>query len=437
MSALTKWVRGESRKGLVTNLLPELDSTGNFTGFYQQLSGLGPEEWDATFEENVRNAYHSNGVVWACVHARMMPFSEVRFALQELADGNPGKLRGDASLRLLEDPWPNGKTGDLLARMELDVSMSGNFFATTAGDGTRLRRLRPDWVKILTGIRGVSDGSPYDIESEVLGYMYTPPGQPMTWLSPARVAHYAPYPDPLAQWRGMSWITPLVREIRADHHATTHKLKWFENGAALNAVIRYDPSVKPEQLRDLIKLFKETHRGPDKAYEVLHIGGGSDVSVLGTELKTDFRAIQGAGETRIAAAAGVGAIIARFSEGLAGSSLNQGNYAAAKRQVADMTLRPLWRSAAGSLEKFTAPTDAERLWYDTRDVEFLKEDRKDAAEIRQTTATTMKTLIDAGYTPESVVLAIESDDFTRLEHSGLYSVQLQSPGSDTPRVEGS
>jgi hypothetical protein len=30
------------------------------------------------------------------------------------------------------------------------------------------------------------------------------------------VAHWSPIPDPLANFRGMSWLTPVLREIDAD-----------------------------------------------------------------------------------------------------------------------------------------------------------------------------------------------------------------------------
>lgn len=292
--------------------------------------------------------------------------------------------------------------------------------------------MRPDWVTVISGVRGDSGGTAWDLDAEVLGYIYQPkPGRHVdpVLLTPDRVVHYAPIPDPEAQWRGMSWLTPLVREIQADSHATNHKLKFFENGATLGTVISYDPTLSPEQFQTYVKMFKDLHVGTDNAYKALHIGGGATPTVNGADLKQlDFKATQGAGETRIAAAAGVGAIIARFSEGLAGSSLNAGNYSAAKRQFADMTLRPLWRQAAGALSKLVTVGANERLWYDVRDVEFLKEDRKDAADIQSTTATTMKTLLDAGYTPDSVTVAVETGDLSDSNIRVFTQYSFKRPG---------
>jgi hypothetical protein len=99
-------------------------------------------------------------------------------------------------------------------------------------------------------------------------------------------------------------------------------------------------------------------------------------------------------------------------------------------------MHPLWQNVTGSFEPLlNRPTGGDtRLWYDATDVPFLREDEKDAAEIQGKRAQTIRSLVDAGYTPESVIDAVEADDFRLLVHSGLYSVQLQPPGSGQPPV---
>ena len=434
MASLLDRVQGQ-RKAFDINAF-----ANNYTDVvWRPFSGVsaGEELVENDFDAYVTGLYKANGIVSACIGARMLPFSEVRFQFQQLVNGRPGRLFGTEELALLERPWANATTGDLLARMEQDASLAGNSYQTVI-DG-RIRRLRPDWVKIISGVRGDPSASSYDIGAEILGYIYHPTAtvggtarpEPVL-ISPDRMAHYAPMPDPLAQWRGMSWLTPIVRDVQSDTHATKHKLAYFENGTALNVVIKYDASVSSADLPKYQALFDASYKGSAKAYKTLHLGGGADASVLGADLKSiDFKAVQGAGETRIAAAAGVGAIIARLSEGMQGSSLNSGNYGAAKRQFGDMTIRPLWRSAAGALASIIDVPSGARLWYDARDVEFLKEDRKDAAEILQMAAATIRALVDAGFSPDAVIDAVEADDLSRLtgQHGGLYSVQLQEPGS--------
>jgi hypothetical protein len=125
-------------------------------------------------------------------------------------------------------------------------------------------------------------------------------------------------------------------------------------------------------------------------------------------------------------------VIVGLKESLAGSSLNQGNYAAARRSFADGTMRPLYRSAAAALETIVKPPGRDsKLWYDDSQVAFFREDRGDAATIQSTQAQTIKAYIDAGFEPASVIAAVEAEDRSLLVHSGLYSVQLQAPGAGT------
>lgn len=406
------------------------------------------ERIENDFEGYIEGAYKRDGIVFACILTRQLVFSQARFQWARFTSGQAGPLFGTPDLALLERPWTNATTADLLARMEVDLSLAGNFYATTADDAGRLGRaatgtgrrvshLRPDWVTIVIGSRS---GDPRAADARCVGYLYEPPptgqgsrSEPVL-LTPGEVCHYRSVTvDPSASWRGMSWLTPVLREVSADRAATTHKLKFFENGASLGTVVSLDKDVGVDAFKEFVTLFKESHRGTDNAYETLFLGGGADVTVVGADLKQlDFKATQGATETRIAAASGVGAIVAQFSEGMQGSSLNAGNYGAARRRAADILFRSLWGSAAGSLETLVTPPQGAVLWPDLRDVSFLQEDETDAADIRQTDATTIRALIDAGYKPDAAVAFVRSGgDYAALvgQHTGLFSVQLQPPGT--------
>jgi phage portal protein BeeE len=383
------------------------------------------------FEGYVEGIYKRNGAVAALMFVRQMVFSEARFQWRQMRSGRPGELFGNADLALLEHPWPNATTGDLLTRMIADADLAGNCYLTVVNG--RIRRLRPDWVTIISGSRLEPDLFGAALDAELLGYIYSPrtPGTDQgTILTPDKVAHFAPYPDPLMNWRGMSWLTPVLREIGADLAATEHKAKFFENGATPQVVMSLDASVKPDDFKRFVAAMDQGHKGVENAYKTLYVGGGASANVVGADLKQiDFKATQGAGESRLAAAAGVPSVIVGFSEGLQGSSLNAGNYASSRRRMADGTLRPLWRNAAGSLAALIPNPAGAELWYDDRDIAFLREDRKDAAEIEQMRAQTIRNLLDAGWEPDAVIAAIQAEDLGLLtgNHSGLFSVQLQPP----------
>jgi phage portal protein BeeE len=320
--------------------------------------------------------------------------------------------------------------------MLIDADIAGNAYWVRIGN--ELVRLRPDWTDIILAPRvGVASGKRRQIGYSKVGYVYYEGGRqaesqerPPAIFLPDQVVHFAPIPDPLGNYRGMSWITPVIREIQADQQAVRHKQAFWDNAATPNLAV----SLKledPELFDRFVETMERQHTGAANAYKTLYTAAGADVSVIGKDMaQTDFSNVVGKGETRIALLSGIHPVVAGLSEGMQGSSLNAGNYAAAKRATADKTFRPLWRNAAGSLQLlFPAPPGA-RLWYDTRDVAFLRDDASDLAGIQFSEAQTIRQLVDAGYTPVSVVSAVLANDWSVLSHSGLYSVQLQPPGNN-------
>lgn len=409
----------------------------------------GTESGADDFESYVSGLFKANGPIFATVGARARVFSQARFQMQQMRSGRPSDLFDHENLRILETPWANGSTAGLLSMMEVDASLAGNFFATTVDEqgriGRRARgvrwivRLRPDWCTLI--IKAPS-GNPWFPDARVVGLRYTTPtsGAGMTagattdlLLTRSEFIHYAPVPDPAARWRGMSWITPIVREAAADAAYTRHKLAFLQNGATPNLVVKMDADTDEDEFLAFVQQFRDDYEGASNAYKTLFLGGGADVVPLSVDFKQlDMKAGQGAIETRIAMAGGVHPVIAGFSEGLQGSSLNDGNFRAARRLFVDSTIRDLWAKACPPLEGFAAPPrDGTRLWYDARDIPFLREDAKDEAETFQMQATAARNLVDGGWKPDAAVRAAKVSDIALLvgQHTGRLSVQLHDPNA--------
>jgi phage portal protein BeeE len=415
-----------------------------YSGVPGGYSGARTERMETNFTGMVEGAYKRNGVVFACERARLSVFSEGRFQFQQLRNGRPGDMFGNQDLGLLERPWPNGTTQDLMTRLLQDADLAGNAFWTVRSGN--LRRMRPDWVTIVMGSVEDPDILPDDLDAELLGYGYWPggalSGKDPIFLLPDEVAHFAPTPDPLAHYRGMSWISPIVRELEADSAASLHKLAFFQNGATLQTVVSFK-DMKEETFERFMKKMNNAHQGAQNAYKTLYLGGGADVTTVGADMRQlDFKVTQGAGETRIAAAAGVHPVIVGLSEGLQGSSLNAGNFGAARRQFAEGTLSTLWRNVAGSLATLVPAPPGSQLVVDTRDIPFLREDQRDAAAIQQQYGSTIVSLATGGFTRKSAIAAVVAQDMTLLEEDPNWvSVQLQQsavtpPPTPTPAVNG-
>jgi phage portal protein BeeE len=407
------------------------------SGFLRTTMGtLDEEQIGSTLSGLVKGS----GPVWALTLARMQVFSQARFQWTRFERGEPGDLFGSPELGVLERPWPGGTTADLLARMELDVTSAGNAYirrirSVRAGRVTtdRLVRLRPDWVAIILGSQEDAEHPAEAADVELLGYAYMPrgdQGERMVLLAPDEVCHYAPYPDPDAVLVGMSWITPVIRDVLGDNLQVDHKRAFLRNAATPNAVIKFDATVTMEQVKEFKELFEAEHRGAANAWKTLFLGGGADLATVGKDFRElDFAITQGKAESRIASAAGVPPSWVGFSEGLQGSALNAGNFTSARRRFGDGTLQHLWSNAATSLETILRPPDPlVHLWFATRGMPFLAMDASDRAEVQAREASTIVQLVRDGFTPESAIAAVQNMDWSRLVHQGLLSVQLQPPG---------
>lgn len=418
------------------------------------MPGVKAEPIYDDFQGLVQAAYKANGVIFAIELARMLGFSSVRFAFQRYNQGKPSELFGTPDLQLLEKPWPGGTTQELLKRVILDADLGGNAYWTQPPGEKQLVRLRPDWCYILAGKRHVPsltldpNGRPLPglLWWDKVGVVYIDGGwdsgeEPVLVETPD-LMHFAPTPDPTARFRGMSWLSPVIRQIQGDQMMERHKLRFFENAATPNLVVKHDAHATEEGVKRFAKMMDEQYGGSWNAYKTMHLYPGADATVVGANMEqVQFHAVQGHGETRLAAAGRVPPIVVGLSEGLEAATYS--NYGQARRAFADMLLHPLWGDAAGSFGTLMDPaiqrmpqSQGVRLWYDPRDVPLLREDGKQAAEIQQIQAATIRNLVDGGYTPDSAKRAVLSGDFSLLEHTGMFSVQLQPPGAQQNPPQG-
>jgi hypothetical protein len=419
------------------------------------------EKIEEDFLSYVKDGMGANAVVWSLVLMRMTFFSQMEFQWQNLKKRT---LFGDQGLMVLENPWPNGSTAEMLARMEQDVSCAGNAFVyrPAPADSSRetelleakfaldlevwdcrnctrsrsglcktharaeqvlptnvtapnLQRLRPDWVEIVT------DGE------QLLGYAYTPGGEKSKgpgrtkYMTPDEVAHWSPMPDPLGMFRGMSWITPVVREVLADKKMTQHKERFFDNAATPNLLIKNTKLLDEDSRNRLFRQLEQRHEGSINAYRTLVLEGGADATIIGATMQQmSFDAIQAAGENRVASAAGVPGIVAGFKEGLQAATYS--NYAQAKRHYVDGTLTFNWGSVCTALQTLVEPVpNNSRLWYDTSRIPALKEDRQAQAQIIELQAKSMSLMVLAGYEPSDVEVYVTTGERPDggVRHTGL------------------
>lgn len=372
---------------------------------------------------------------------RALVVSQARFTFRSLRSSDSRRVFGTRALELLEQPWPGATTGELISRIEWHAGLAGNAYIyrrQAVGEKPQLRVLRPDWVGILYGSQmEPKNFTGHALDSKVIGYVYQEGGiradndNQLHILLPEDVAHWAPIPNPESPGIGESWLTAGLREIMGDRAATDHKLMFFKNAATPNLVVKGVPAATEDEFHHTVDMIEKAYAGVANAYKTMYLVPGADVDVVGSDFASmEFTQLLGRGETRISVLSRVPAALLGISEGLQGSTLNQGNFGMARRMFADTWVYPMLQDMCAALSKLVdVPQDSE-LWYDTRDIPLLREDALDAAEIQSVIAATISSYISAGFTPESATAATVAQDPKLLVHTGLVSVQLWEPGAD-------
>jgi len=414
------------------------------------LAGSDPNIADSSFESMIRKVHESNGPVSSAVTARMLLMSELDFAFQAPEPGSP-YVRSSA-LDLLRFP-ANMTSSEFLKRLEQDASYAGNaYVARRAGSG-EVFRLEPSRVIFKFGSNSEPTWNaagdmllPFDAKVIGLGYNQADGPGPLQArnvesFAVGEFAHWKPEPDPIHWWRGASWITSLLKDVVAlDGQISDHQSKFFKNAATPNLVFMMDPRLDAEAVREYRDIIDGSHAGVRNHFRNMFLGGGTDVKVVGQDFdKLSLKDLQGGLETRISMRSRVPAVILGAREGLSGSSLNTGNYSAARRLFADGWFSPSVKSLCQSLESLVPPPAGMRLTHDPSAILFLQEDRKDEAEIDGAKVSAIRTLVDGGFDPASAVATIAPQWSDKLDHAGLLSVQLQEPGasaSDSRAVMG-
>ena len=373
------------------------------------------------FADWARRAYNGNGVVFSAFMIRMLLLSEAEFQWQSRADRH---LFGNPDLTVLEQPFgPGTISAELIIRMEQDAGLAGNAYIWAAPGEDRLVRLRPDWTTIISQLIQVPGGGEY---RKKVGYWVQDPAKAVLdrrdgqYYPADEVAHWAPVPDPVAEFRGMSWMTPVVRDIAGDDGLTTFKIKYLENSASPNLLIKYAAKLQPATVDALRERMHARYGGADNAFKTLVLDQGADVTVIGNSLQQmDFANVGAAGEQRILAAASVPGVLVGL-EPLRGAGRG---YQESMQRFANVWARPTWRSLCGCLEQIAPPPGAgARLWFDTANIAALQDGAMERGQTALVNAQALLTLTQAGYTQDSAVAYIESGDPSKLQAGGMPAV---------------
>ena len=230
---------------------------------------------------------------FAAQMTRAAVLSQARFQFRRRfrPQGGGPKEFTTTALDALHQPWTNATQGEMVSRCEWDAGLAGNAYVTNWSAG-RLRVLRPDWVMLIYGSQREPEYPSHALDGKLLGYVYQNGGinsgiDKPEIITPDQMAHWSPIPDPLNVGIGMSWITPAVREIQGDSVAAEHKIRFFENAATPNLVVKGLPAGSRQEFLELVDQMEDQHAGLRNAYKTLYLTAGADATVVGANLRRD------------------------------------------------------------------------------------------------------------------------------------------------------
>ena len=427
------------------NVLPEYFGVDGNQYAFTTLGGSSPSTADGSFMSMVERVHRESSPVSAAVLTRSLLVSQMSFAWGNDRPGPANDLTVSAALDVVQNP--GGQTRqNFLMRLEQDVSYGGNAYVVRRKNDKVTRRLDPSrcFLMFSSDSDPLWDAAadaytvPYDATVRSLVYDASPANRNATRedleaFFPGEFAHWAPEPDPLHWWRGASWMASLVDDVAIDGQIKDHTKKYFRNAATPNLVMLMEPTKTAAEIQAFADVFNAQFAGVENAGKNWFLGGGTDVKAVGSDMsKLGLKDLQGATETRVAMRSRVPAVILGAREGLSGSSLNTGNYGAARRLLSDGWFAPHVDGLCAALQSLIPPDRVpagKRLTYDRGAVLFLQEDRSDEAEISQQIASAIRVLVDAGYDPEAAVATLAPQWAGRLSHTGNVSVQLQPAGT--------
>lgn len=372
-----------------------------------------------------QQALGSSSPVFSAHLVRLALFSEVTFTWQAKDDKH---LWGNTDLAKLEEPFgPGTTTGMLLARMEQDAFFAGQGYIWDAPGEDRLVRLRPDWTTIVSEVVHVSGGGWY---RRPVGYWFEPPKglqdrEGDGFLVPAgECVHFAPIPDPQANFRGMSPLTPAIRDIQGDDGMSRYKIRYLTNNATPNMVVKYAQKIQDATVDKVRERMAARYGGPDNAGKTLVLDQGADLVLAGNSLsQMDFSSVQSVGTERVLAATSVPGVLVGL-EPLRGAGRG---YQESMQKLANIWARPQWRTACGALSQIVNVPPGNRLWFDTSDIAALQDGEMERGQAALVRMQALLAAVQAGYTHESAIAAVDSMDLSQLKAGGVGTPASSAP----------
>lgn len=297
--------------------------------------------------------------------------------------------------RLMDNPSPMFSTFDMIQGTSISLDLYGEAFwvgIDKAGGPFKPGQLPAELV--LVDPRYMTEE--IDPKTKLLLGWKLNTGSAMTWLTASQVGQVKHY-NPDNPYRGASPLSPVRSSMDYDLRASMYNASLLANGADPGGIISSDAPLSKEEADELRAKWEDRHKGAMKAQRVAILSGGLKYETVGVPPK-DMAFGESLDRAKMSILAVLG--MTRFDIGQV-EATNRASAYVAQEQTWRNTILPQQERIAFMLWRWLLAPLSVRMgsdvWveFDTTNVEPLKGPISERA-------TTAATLIQAGYTAESV-----------------------------------
>src|SRR5260370_28034475 len=205
---------------------------------------------------------------------------------------------------------------------------------------------------------------------------------------------------------------------------TQYKIRHLPHDASPNVMIRYVQKLHPGTLASIRERYNARYAGPENAGGTLVLDEGAGLTIVGSNRsQLDFANVSAVGVERILADGNVPGVLVGL-EPLRGAGRG---YQESMGKFANLYARPQWRSACGALEQLLDVPAGNRLRFDTSDIAALQDGEMERGQAALVRAQALLALVQAGYTHESAIAAVDAMDLSQLKAGGVGTPASSSP----------
>lgn len=305
-------------------------------------------QFSSDYPTLAEKAFGGNAIVFATMRLLCSAVAEPPLqAATEAADGTLDPLPKTHPLaRLLDRPNELMTGYEMVELIELHAGLAGASYwwkqRTNGGAVESLWPLRPD--RILPAYQ--PNMSAPAGERLLRGWWYAPPGGGTPVLIPRSDVLAFGYPNPSGETGGIvesiGWVMVLANDIAADSEATSFVGALLANYAQPSMLIKTKMPIRDIEIARRLKAQFMTELGGSHRGEPALLDADTEIEKLSFDLKQlEFPSLRAQSESRVAAAAGVPAILIGLKVGLDASTYS--NFESAREFFTETTLAAKWK----------------------------------------------------------------------------------------------